>query len=174
MTEFYWGYAKLDSEPAPVGTEIIVVVDHMVDNISEVVGSTKVMEDGAFTLDIYFDDPDTIDDEGAMEGDILVWYMENRTCNIPSGSDTASAWRINNQDVAVYDGSPFNISAITRLEGDITGDGVVDYEDILVLATAYDTMKGDEDYVAMADLDGNGKMGYGDILILATNYGKEI
>lgn len=55
-------------------------------------------------------------------------------------------------------------------QGDITGDGTVSFDDLLVLAVAYDTEMGNERYDDSADCNGDGKVDFQDLLILAVNY----
>jgi PKD repeat protein len=88
IPESYWGYATLNGAPAPYGTSITVEVY----DTGEEVGNTTVQyPDGGYSLDIIFDDPDIPGDEGANEGDLLTWKINDITCSSPApGTDTAT------------------------------------------------------------------------------------
>ncbi len=86
--ESYIGHATLDGQPAPSGLSITVKVT----GTSETVGSATTGDGGAFSLDVIFDNPDTPEDEGAKEGDLLTWYLAGNECTSPvSGEDTANS-----------------------------------------------------------------------------------
>ena len=57
------------------------------------------------------------------------------------------------------------------IPGDVNGDCKVDWKDLLVLAMAYGSNKGEPRYVAEADFNSDGKIDWKDLLVLARNYG---
>jgi hypothetical protein len=64
--------------------------------------------------------------------------------------------------------TPINV----RLAGDVNGDGVVNYQDLFLLARAYGSHRGDSNWNCYADFNADGKVDYIDLFILARNYGK--
>jgi len=66
------------------------------------------------------------------------------------------------------------------LMGDPTPDGKVDFNDLMVFATAYGSEIGDPNWNALCDICGylgdpnpDGKVNFDDLMVFATNYGKE-
>ena len=57
------------------------------------------------------------------------------------------------------------------LAGDANQDKKVDYSDLLILAAAYGSSQGGNNYDSRADFNGDGFINYGDLLILAAGYG---
>ena len=58
------------------------------------------------------------------------------------------------------------------IAGDISGDGSVNLQDLVLLAKAYGSKPGEPNWNPKADIDGNGTVGLSDLVILAKNYGK--
>jgi len=65
--------------------------------------------------------------------------------------------------------------------GDLTPDGKVDFNDLMVFATAYGSEKGDANWNPLCDICGylgdpnpDDKVNFDDLMVFATNYGKEI
>jgi hypothetical protein len=56
--------------------------------------------------------------------------------------------------------------------GDITGDGIVDIFDIVIIATAFGSTPSDPNWDSRADLNGDGKVNIIDAVTLAINFGK--
>jgi len=63
--------------------------------------------------------------------------------------------------------------------GDPTPDGKVDFNDLMVFATAYGSVTGDPNWNALCDICGylgdptpDGKVNFDDLMVFATNYGK--
>lgn len=67
----------------------------------------------------------------------------------------------------------FELLPLELLAGDISGDNIVDIDDLLILRGAYDTIQGEENYHPAADLNANGKVDLFDLVLLARNYTKE-
>ncbi len=66
----------------------------------------------------------------------------------------------------------FIIAGTQFLAGDLNRDGRVDGEDLVVLALAFGSQRGDPRFVAAADLDGDGQVDGKDLAILAGNFGE--
>lgn len=110
IPESYWGYARINGTIVPEGTNITVKVT----TSNETVGSTLVGINGLYTMDVYFDDPDTTIDEGANEGDSLIWFINNMVTTVPSqGYDKA-----NSTEHPVNNNFNVGISAGCLLKGD--------------------------------------------------------
>jgi hypothetical protein len=58
------------------------------------------------------------------------------------------------------------------LGGDINNDGVVNLNDLVLLARAYGSKPGDSNWNPPADLNGDGKVSLADLVILARSYGR--
>ena len=58
--------------------------------------------------------------------------------------------------------------------GDLDGDGDVDFSDFLVFVSAFGTREGGVKYNPAADLDGNGIIEFPDFLIFADAFGKSV
>lgn len=58
--------------------------------------------------------------------------------------------------------------------GDIDGDGDVDFSDFLLFTSAFGTMEGESEYNPAADLDGDGAVVFSDFWIFAINFGKPV
>ena len=61
-------------------------------------------------------------------------------------------------DALVFDLEP-------TVPGDVTGDGVVDFNDVLALLSAWGPCSG-----CPEDLDGDGNVGFSDLVLLLSNY----
>ena len=62
-------------------------------------------------------------------------------------------------DALVFDLEPM-------VPGDVTGDGVVDFDDLLALLSAWGPC-----FDCPEDLDGNGDVGFSDLVFLLSNFG---
>ena len=70
------------------------------------------------------------------------------------------------------EGSRSDETAVTAmLPGDVNGDGIVDFTDLLILAHNYQRGNGTW---SSGDLNGDGNVNFADLLILAQNFGKSI
>jgi len=65
--------------------------------------------------------------------------------------------------------------------GNLTPDGKVDFNDLMVFATAYGSITGDPNWNPLCDIcgylgdpDPDGKVNFDDLMVFATNFGKEI
>ena len=70
--------------------------------------------------------------------------------------------------------STFVIAGTTFIEGDIDKDGRVDGVDLVILARAFGTSKGEARFEIGADFDENGSIDGGDLAVLATNFGQAL
>ena len=96
IPETYWGYALLNDQPAPIGTQITVEVY----GTGEVVGSYTIeyggVYSGIYAMDVMIDNPESIKDEGADDGEPLTWKLNGIACSTPApGTDTAQSGGIN-------------------------------------------------------------------------------
>jgi hypothetical protein len=55
--------------------------------------------------------------------------------------------------------------------GDINGDGIVNIDDLYILAQTYGSRQGNPNWNPNADIDDNGIVGLSDLVVLAKNYG---
>lgn len=77
-THTVFGFAFLDGDPVPIGS-IITAKDI---NGTELASSTVMTDDGLYGfLDIPGDNPDTPEDEGAVNGEIISFYLEDIESN---------------------------------------------------------------------------------------------
>ena len=60
------------------------------------------------------------------------------------------------------------------LEGDLNNDGIVNIEDIFIVAKAFQTKPGNEHWDPRADLDGNDLINIADLYEVAKDYGKTV
>ena len=91
VPEAYWGTALIDGIPAPIDSEITAEIQET----GEGVGTAKVMDEaGLYTLDVTFDNDLTEEDEGAEEGQLLLWRINGIPCEIP-GADPANSGGVN-------------------------------------------------------------------------------
>ena len=58
--------------------------------------------------------------------------------------------------------------------GDLDGDGDVDFSDFLLFVSAFGTIEGGIGYNPEADLDGDGVIEFPDFLIFASAFGKSV
>ena len=97
IPETYWGYAILDGELAPIGTQITVEEY----DTGQVVGSYTAQYDGIYAglyvMMVLIDDPGSKDrDEGATNGAPLTWKINGIECCTPApGTDKAESGKIN-------------------------------------------------------------------------------
>jgi len=104
VPEAYWGTALIDGNPAKNGSEITAEIQ----DTPEIVGKGRVINDeGLYSLDVIFDNELTEEDEGAEEGQKLVWRINGIPCRKPApGSDLANSGKVNGN---------FTISASTEM-----------------------------------------------------------
>ncbi|GEM_PF-2933132 len=147
MPEIYQGYATLNGVLAPNGTFIEVQVN----GTNESVGNTTInASDGSYMLLVYFDINETNDtDEGAEDGELLVWYVNysqadrpvpaNDTAN-PGGVNTLFTVSVGETPLKIVDYSPstsmpvvnenssitFTITAIGPVDSNLTYNWTVD------------------------------------------------
>ncbi|MBE0525246.1 MAG: hypothetical protein IBX40_13090 [Methanosarcinales archaeon] len=92
IPESYWGYASINGIPTSNDTSITVEIY----GTGEEVGNTTVQfPNGGYSLDIIFDDSDTSYDEGADEGNALIWKLGGVVCDTPT-NDVATSGKVNN------------------------------------------------------------------------------
>jgi len=93
VPEAYWGTALVDGIPAPTDSEITAEVQ----DTGEIVGTAKVMDGkGLYSLDVIFDNDLTEADEGAEEGQQLLWRVNGIPCDTPApGADAANSGTAN-------------------------------------------------------------------------------
>lgn len=76
----------------------------------------------------------------------------------------------NFKDFPLVEVSSAAIEVVRLREGDVNGDGMVDYRDLAILGAAYGTSQGGPGFIAEADLNGDGIVDYKDLAILGANY----
>ena len=96
IPETYWGYAILDGELAPIGTEITVEEY----DTGQIVGSYTTQYGGIYTglyvMMVLIDDPGSEKDEGATNGEPLTWKINGIECSTPApGTDIAESGKFN-------------------------------------------------------------------------------
>ena len=96
IPEYYWGYAVLDGELAPIGTQITVEVY----GTGEEVGSYTTQYDGIYAgiyvMKVRIDDPTSEKDEGATKGEHLTWKINGIDCSTPAPrTDKAESGKVN-------------------------------------------------------------------------------
>ena len=99
----------------------------------------------------------------------------NRLILSLSGVADAQTLRVDLTDVGDTAGN-FSAYSITAnvLQGDITGDTKVDFNDFLVLQNAFGTVAGTAGYSTASDLNGNGSIDFDDFLLLQNAFGHSI
>ncbi len=102
IPESYWGYATLNGAPAAIGTSVTVEVY----DTGEIIGSTSVQyENGGYSINVEFDDPNTSEDEGANEGNKLTWKVGGIICSTPAQeTDIVTSGKANSDFVLISDG----------------------------------------------------------------------
>lgn len=148
IPESYWGYATINGAPAVNGTSITVEVH----DTREIIASTTVQyQNGGYSLNIEFDDPNTSEDEGVNEGDKLTWKLGNSICSDPAqGTDIATSIKTNSNFNLVLNSNNDHVSSggipSSTLNGgdDFSGASDEALEDILPIVasnrtTAMDT-----------------------------------
>ncbi len=84
FVDFIGWESLLNSDPLPVGTEIIAK-----DPDGVVCGSFTVHTEGEYgILHVYGDDSKTAEDEGALPGDIITFYINGQPASILFGDST--------------------------------------------------------------------------------------
>ena len=114
IPESYSGKAYVNGNPAPRGLEISAR-SASGDEWSTIVASDA----GDWSLDITFDDPDMSPDEGALEGELLVWFIQDKTAYISNISEDHANSGFSNTNIVLYSGVPPVIST-TVLESTST------------------------------------------------------
>lgn len=66
----------------------------------------------------------------------------------------------------------FNASATNKLKSDINSDGVVDGQDLMLLAVSFGNTISEKGYNRLADIDGNGVVDGLDLMLLARDFGR--
>jgi len=107
-------------------------------------------------------------------GTVCHWQNIDLTTQQPiaSGSVTADQYRlVTIEQTVVTKGK--NRIVITYLVGDIDGDGQVGTIDLMLLADAFGTCEGDENYNPRADFNANGCIDLADLIALVNRWGQE-
>ncbi len=141
-----YGAATIDGVRAADGTEVTAIID------GQVVSRTTVSS-GSYNMNI-------VQPSGAN-----YW---GKTVTFTVGGARA-------QQATVWEAGlnlNLDLTATTRVPGDINGDGKVDVVDLAILGSVWGLRQGSAGFDARADLDGNGDIGLPDLAILASNYGK--
>lgn len=113
VPEAYWGIALIDGIPASQDSEITAEIQET----GEVVGRAGVMDDeGLYSLDVIFDNDLTEEDEGAEEGQLLLWRINGMLCDTPApGADLANSGSVN-ANFTISTGGETTTSAATTVK----------------------------------------------------------
>jgi hypothetical protein len=87
------GNSSLNDQPVPAGTVI-----EAYDPDGALCGNYTVIVTGRFVFNCIGDDPDTVDDEGAVSGDTITFYMNGTSATIVGGS---AVWQSGFQEVNI-------------------------------------------------------------------------
>ncbi|MDP4180635.1 MAG: carbohydrate-binding protein [Bacillota bacterium] len=79
-----------------------------------------------------------------------------------------------NIDWFTFEGSSEPSNPVVTTKGDINNDGVINLADVVLLASAFNTVKGDPKYAASFDLNDDGSINMSDVIIIAGNFGKTV
>jgi len=93
-------------------------------------------------------------------------------CNKTISSSTI-AWRIYFLDTA-GNSNVTGVSVFQIITIDLNGDGKVNIADLFIVAKAFGTKLGDENWNPVADLDGDNRVNIKDLYKIARNYGKTV
>jgi PKD repeat protein len=63
---------------------------------------------------------------------------------------------------------------VTGLEGDLNGDGIVDIDDVIIVALAYGSVPGDPNWNPIADITGDGLVDIDDVIYVAIRFGTSL
>jgi hypothetical protein len=74
--------------------------------------------------------------------------------------------------IGPYDGEIMIKGYVTKLPGDLNGDGKVDVKDLVLFTKAFGTTPGHPRWNPDADLNGDGKVNIIDLILLKRNFGK--
>jgi len=70
--------------------------------------------------------------------------------------------------------TPTQDSNIPSIKGDLNNDGVINMADVILLATRFNKVAGDEKYIRSYDLNDDGVINMADVIIIAVNFGKTV
>ncbi|MDP4181643.1 MAG: endo-1,4-beta-xylanase, partial [Bacillota bacterium] len=79
-----------------------------------------------------------------------------------------------NIDWFTFEGGSIPSNPVVTTKGDINNDGVINLADVVLLASAFNTVKGGSGYVASYDLNDDGVINMSDVIIIAGNFGKTV
>lgn len=155
-------------ENSAVGTEVgtVTVTEAQEDDLLFALsGDLDVDGDGepAFAIDeiglITVNDGDDLDFETQETFDFEV-TAEDTEGNIGTGNITVDLINDSTDDPDT-----------PELQSDLTGDGIVDLDDLEVLAVAFGATEGDDNFNATADFNGDGLINLDDLGIFASEFG---
>ena len=70
--------------------------------------------------------------------------------------------------------SAVTVNADDAIKGDLNNDTVINMADVIILAGAFNAMKGDPNYSPVYDLNNDGVINMADVIIIAGNFGKTV
>ncbi len=110
----------------------------------------------------------------SLDGNASVTILGNTTiANLTEGQHTIVVYA---NDTGGNMGVSPSVSFTVNLHGipeDLTGNGLVDVDDIFAAALCFGSVKGDARYDERADIDGNGRIDIMDMWLIATKFGTE-
>jgi O-glycosyl hydrolase len=88
----------------------------------------------------------------------------NITVNSKSIADTLPAYSINTYVISLGD------PAVSAIRCDMNGDGAINMSDVIILASSFNTVRGDAGYVDLYDLNRDGAVNMSDVMIVAEKF----
>lgn len=68
--------------------------------------------------------------------------------------------------------APTSTGPIVTSKGDLNSDGVINMADVILLASAFNVVRGDLKYASNYDLNDDGVINMADVIVIAANFGK--
>lgn len=108
--------------------------------------------------------------------------IDTQTITLTNGTSTTTDFAWNTTGIATY--INYTISAETAESsltngtitvvhpGDVNGDEIVDIFDLVLVANAYGSSKGDPSYIPNADINDDGTIDIFDLVLVSSHYGE--
>jgi endo-1,4-beta-xylanase len=79
-----------------------------------------------------------------------------------------------NIDWFTFGGVDVPSNPVVTIKGDINNDGVINISDVILLASAFNAVRGDLKYASAYDLNDDGVINMADVIVIATNFAKTV